>query len=1198
MNRMTRNGGMTGSSKKWVNRHVAVAAALALTGTSLLPRSANAANGTWTGGAGTTTWSTAGNWSGGVPGTGNTATFNAAAGSGGAVISNAGVTLGTLLFDTSSVAAYTIGSGAVGSQTLTLDNGGAVTVNATVANNELINAAVTLGANTNAATSFTFTNNSTSNTLTFAGNITAGASTTAAMTRTLTVGGAGNMTLSGVLANGTNETLRLSKTGAGTVMLAGASTYTGTTYMGGGEGTFQIGNGSTGSLNGTTGTALVFSASGTVNFKEAANSSQGMGALTFSGGDGTLQSTYTGTPGTNVTTLTFTSMAARTAGATRNFVISGGTNGTDNKIVLTGVAAGFMDQASFFGGDNYAWMNGAGTYVRGLNWGVDTGSTTTAGGTSLAAATYAQTTADVTAQTTATFTALNIVNTANSAQAFTLASGQTVTTNGILRSGNGGASSVTTISGGTGIKAASNAELVIRTDQAGDLVTINTPILANGTSSLTKSGAGTLMLSGSNTYTGATSVNGGTLILTNGAGLSTGGLIYNGGNLVFDSSVASHSYSIAYLAGNSPNVNLALQDNASTPNPIALTINGSTNTTYNGVISGTGSLTKTGSSILTLTNTNTFSGGTTLASGTLAIFPSTTNALGSGTLTITGGSMGNNYDQGTMTVPNRQIWNGDFGIRTSSSNLYATGDITLGGNRTIGFNSIYSANWSGVISDGGSNYSLTLQHNGYGGTISLSGANTFGGGVTFKSNSGNASNTIFQIGNLGTSSSNSALGTGTFTIGPVSSGAAPIVIQNTAGAGTLQTNNAMVWNADFTFGGSNNLDFGTGNVSLGTAAGTNRTLTVNNTLTVGGIISNGTTATALTKAGAGTLALGGANTYTGATTINAGVLQLNNTNALQNSAVTVSATNGLKFNAGLGSANVAGLNGASNFALQDTAGTPAAIALNVAGGGTYSGILSAAGSLTKSNSGTFTLTGVNTYSGATSITGGTLAITGSGSINGTSGITINGGTLQYSSSTALTQPISFSGTGGTVVMDSSSTYSGAMTVASGNTLGGHGTLSGTVTIDTGATLSPGNSPGQITVGTLILNSGSTSHMEIGGTNLGTDYDNVTITSNNGLTYGGLLEVVSYGGYDLTQAGSYNLFTLNSGTPSGDFSNVTVGGTTLANSGGVWTGISGGSTYQFTEASGILTVTIPEPATASLMLGVASLGLMARRRRRL
>jgi autotransporter-associated beta strand protein len=105
----------------------------------------------------------------------------------------------------------------------------------------------------------------------------------------------------------------------------------------------------------------------------------------------------------------------------------------------------------------------------------------------------------------------------------------------------------------------------------------------------------------------------------------------------------------------------------------------------------------------------------------------------------------------------------------------------------------------------------------------------------------------------------------------------------------------MSWGGDWTFIGTNgaasDLNLGTGTVTLGTPAGTTRTVTIQNaatTLTIGGAISNGTTANSLTKAGPGTLTLNGTNTYTGATTITAGSLLVNGSLA-SGSAVAVDA---------------------------------------------------------------------------------------------------------------------------------------------------------------------------------------------------------------------------------------------------------------------------------------------------------------------
>jgi autotransporter-associated beta strand protein len=110
-----------------------------------------------------------------------------------------------------------------------------------------------------------------------------------------------------------------------------------------------------------------------------------------------------------------------------------------------------------------------------------------------------------------------------------------------------------------------------------------------------------------------------------------------------------------------------------------------------------------------------------------------------------------------------------------------------------------------------------------------------------------------------------ALGSGVFTIAGTST-----IDNTTAGPITLSTNNPQSWKADFAFAGTQDLNLGNGAVTLGG----DRIVTVNaSTLTVGGAISGGYS---LTKAGPGTLVLGGANTYNGGTTVSAGVLKVAN----------------------------------------------------------------------------------------------------------------------------------------------------------------------------------------------------------------------------------------------------------------------------------------------------------------------------------
>ncbi|MFN5792250.1 MAG: autotransporter-associated beta strand repeat-containing protein, partial [Burkholderiales bacterium] len=107
-------------------------------------------------------------------------------------------------------------------------------------------------------------------------------------------------------------------------------------------------------------------------------------------------------------------------------------------------------------------------------------------------------------------------------------------------------------------------------------------INSSGTLSLIKSGAGTLTLSGNNTYNGTSTITAGTLSIGNGG--TTG-------------SIASTTIN----------------------NNGLLTFNRVDDLTYSGAISGTGGLSKIGAGVLYLTGTNDYSGASTITEGTLSI---------------------------------------------------------------------------------------------------------------------------------------------------------------------------------------------------------------------------------------------------------------------------------------------------------------------------------------------------------------------------------------------------------------------------------------------------------------------------------------------------------------------------------------------------------------------------------------------------
>ena len=188
---------------------------------------AHAANGTWNGST-NDLWSDSTNWSPNtVPGTTNTATFNAPS-INTTLDLDTGVTIGSILFDTGS-APYIIGNFGPNGQTLVLDPSGAVTVNAGVTASQLFNATLVLD------TAFTVTNNSTAS-LTFGGDITEGSN--GVNTVIFTGAGTANVTnVTGVISDGAGM-VALSKTGAGRLTISSPdpnspipNTYTGGTTV-------------------------------------------------------------------------------------------------------------------------------------------------------------------------------------------------------------------------------------------------------------------------------------------------------------------------------------------------------------------------------------------------------------------------------------------------------------------------------------------------------------------------------------------------------------------------------------------------------------------------------------------------------------------------------------------------------------------------------------------------------------------------------------------------------------------------------------------------------------------------------------------------------------------------------------------------------------------------------------------------------
>lgn len=360
--------------------------------------------------------------------------------------------------------------------------------------------------------------------LKFTSNFTA----TGAGAKTLTLQGstAGTGEISGSIANSASATA-LTKTGAGTWTLSGTNAYTGLTTVSGG--TLRI-DANTATLNGTTGTPLTFSGSGRFLYDATSATGaklQNMVALSFSVGDGILQLIK---GGASSITVNHASLAARTAGATGNF-ISGGTGDTSNKISFsTGPTAGqLIDRGLFFNGADFAAYDSAG-YLRALNYATSGGDTNTVNIGTITASRHVKLTNTPANQNSITLLSLNLSGSLN----WTQNASQTLTTPAILKSGGGSS----TISGGTALTGGNNTELVIRTDAVSDSLTIQVP-LTQGSGFLTKSGAGTLNLTAAgSSYSGQTRVNAGNLNV-DGTITGTGAVtVYTGATLGGNGSLA------------------------------------------------------------------------------------------------------------------------------------------------------------------------------------------------------------------------------------------------------------------------------------------------------------------------------------------------------------------------------------------------------------------------------------------------------------------------------------------------------------------------------------------------------------------------------------------------------------------------------------------------------------------------------------
>jgi len=469
----------------------------------------------------------------------------------------------------------------------------------------------------------------------------------------------------------------------------------------------------------------------------------------------------------------------------------------------------------------------------------------------------------------------------------------------------------------------------------------------SGAGGLTKTGAGTLRLSGSNTFTGTATIAAGTLMLGNSAALS--GAAYstdNAGTLSFGGLSAASLGSLSGATG------LALTNTNSAP--VALTVGGNgASTTFSGVMSGSGSLVKSGTGTFILSANNTYAGTTTVNAGTLVVGTGTNaGSIGTGNVVLGGGAL-QFTRSGTVTPSQAISGSGTLRMLAPGDNNFGNGVLVLSGSNsfagttslergTIRVSNSDALGSSAVVgSDSNNNKAMelvggftltnavTLGGGGQANTgvlVSVSGSNTltnfnFGssGGTRLRVDAGSTlriTNNINDPSNVG----ERMIGGGTlvlegnnsnaFTLDPVTrfnvglsgTGNGTIAVGSDLALGTA----AVLFDASSTLRsasaaarslanpiifGSNAAQLTLGSADTGTLAlsGTftlqrSGTLAVANSLTtISGPVEG--TGFGITKTSAGTLLLSGSSSYTGPTAVNAGSLLVDG--QLGNTALTV-----------------------------------------------------------------------------------------------------------------------------------------------------------------------------------------------------------------------------------------------------------------------------------------------------------------------
>jgi autotransporter-associated beta strand protein/T5SS/PEP-CTERM-associated repeat protein len=642
--------------------------------------------------------------------------------------------------------------------------------------------------------------------------------------------------------------------------------------------------------------------------------------------------------------------------------------------------------------------------------------------------------------------------------------GGTITTSGtgyvsIASIGTNGNGTTSTINGQINQNAMSSWNVV---PGAGNGIDLDVPAVIFGSGGITKLGLGGVRLSGSNTFTGGVTLSQGTILIGNDSALGTGMLTANGGALQSDG--ATHSISNA--------VNLTG----------SLIVSGIQNLTLAGVVSGLGGITKNGSGALTLSGSNTFTGGMAINAGTVNIPSLSVNA--STDLWYINPS-------GTLNIA------GDLALSSGAVQLFGSGSpaMTVGGTVThtggtleVDAGSLNMVNYS----RGGSS---VLQFNG--GTTTVTGKFDNGG---YNVVLDGASNPALVL------SGPAASTTGVFEVRVGITQSGTLTIQNGAvftdsGFGSLGENSSSSGSVTVTGTAS---AWSTLSADIGGAGYGQLTVSSGGTVTAGGAGAGGV-------AGSG----GGAISVTGA----------------GSSLTCTDAASGLYI--GGGAINGAGQNGTLNI---QSGGS-----VSVAG---LTKVFNSSGTSLTIDGGTLTthdfmrLGTLNFNDGTLTVSGGVFTDGTAPSILGIGGATqFDQATLQLlggaTTSNIAELVVGFIGPG-TLVVDSSTLSSSLVIRPNGTLKFNNGLIAGDPVINQGLVM-PISSQGTLRVNGnySAQTSAATLEVELGGTMAGTNYNQLIVSGNMSLD--GTLQVSLANSYSPSLGDRFDI--LDWGTRSGTFATL-------------------------------------------------------------